>query len=86
MAQLLRDAGIYIMPVFKSGTVVRITLPRLVQRMLQVSKGDYVLLQQNDRGELVIRKFDAQRLRDEYIQNGSAQLDLGTAGPTTPRP
>jgi bifunctional DNA-binding transcriptional regulator/antitoxin component of YhaV-PrlF toxin-antitoxin module len=83
--QILRRDGIYILPVFKNGKVCRITLPRYVARRLNLSPGDYATIVQNERGELVLGKFNVERIRDEYIQGGSGQLDLGAASAAAPR-
>jgi hypothetical protein len=85
VSQPFTQIGIYIMPVFKNGKVLRLTVPRYVARALQVGAHDHVTFRLNDRGEMVIAKFDVERLRDEYIQGRAGQLTLGTGGAAPPR-
>lgn len=71
------------MPIFRNGTVLRVTLPRYVARALGVGAGSYLTFRQNDRGELVVAKLDMEKLKNEYLQGGSAQLSFDTRATLT---
>lgn len=83
MSHTFGKLGLYIMPVFKNGKVMRLSIPRWIGRALSLSPGDYVIWRQNDRGEITIAKFDTEKLRDEYVQGRAAQLTLGTRDAAT---
>jgi len=75
---------VFILPVFKNGTVARVTIPKTVLRHLGVAAGDYVTMEAIGLRGVVVRKLDLQKVKDERVRGGAGRLDLRAGGADAP--
>jgi antitoxin component of MazEF toxin-antitoxin module len=68
---------VYVIKVMKSGHVLRVSIPRLVQRHLGLRAGDLLALELSENGELRGYKLDQAKVR-------GARATLNPAGPDRP--